>query len=638
MPSSGTKPRLFVVEDELVVARDIQIQLNGLGYDTVGHTDRAEEAILRVGELRPDLVLMDVQLAGTMDGIAAAQAIRDQFSIPVVFLTAFSNQETLERAKLTEPFGYVLKPFSERELQTVVEMALYKHKSETKLRTSEERFRQLAENIDEVFWISDPANTHVLYVSPAYEKVWGRTCESIYKNPREWFQAIHPEDREQVQKWTTQKLENVSTTVTYRIIRPDNSIRWISDRAFVLRNASGQAYRIVGTASDITETKNLEEHARKSQRMEAFGLMAGGVAHDFNNMMTIVIGYSDIWLSKLPANAPVRQALLSMKNAGERAANLTKQLLAFSRQTILALKVLDLNEVVNNSNTILTSLIGENNQLVLMRHPSLPKIKADPGQVEQILINLAINACDAMPTGGRFVIQTGIESIDQEFAKTHSELKPGTHVVLSVSDTGFGMSPETLEHIFEPFFTTKDVGKGTGLGLAVVHGVMAQSGGAVTVVSTVGVGTTFKLYFPIYKDITSSEVQAEDLALHSGHETILIVEDEISLLTMTSDVLQTFGYHVLTAHNGEEALKLLENNNAAIHLMLTDVVMPGKNGRELADAVKPNWPELKIIFMSGYTEDAVMRYGINHEIVAFIQKPFSPFALLKKIRSELDAK
>ncbi len=508
--------------------------------------------------------------------------------------------------------------------------------AELSLRESEERFRQLAENIDEVFWIANPIDGKILYVSSAFEKIWGMPCKSLYKTRQVWLDTIHRDDREQVLLAITTKQNRGEYDETYRIVRPDGLVRWIHDRAFPIRNAAGEVFRVVGTASDVTENRNLESQFLQSQKMEAFGLLAGGVAHDFNNLMSVVMGYSDIWLLKLPLDSPVRIPLKAIKNAGERASSLTKQLLAFSRQTVLESKVLDLNTVVRETEKMLGRLIGDDIVLSSILNPAIPRIKVDPGQIGQVLMNLAINARDAMPHGGNLTIETRTVNFDDAYVQAHLGTKPGSHVMLSVSDTGSGMPPEIVARIFEPFFTTKGVGKGTGLGLAVVYGVISQSGGSIDVESNLGTGTTFKLYFPVTLENVNSASKSGEIEVHAGIETILVVEDESSLLEIVKESLESFGYTVLTASSGPDALKLVCANEGTIDLMLTDVVMPGMSGRELADTLKQKLPELKVVFMSGYTDDSVVRHGVNHEQVAFLQKPFAPFDLVKKVREELD--
>ena len=504
-------------------------------------------------------------------------------------------------------------------------------RAEAELHASEERFRQLAENINEVFWIVNPADGQMIYVSPAYEKIWGRPCDSLYRSPSLWLDAVHADDRAQVLAAKIKQARG-DYDETYRILRPDGSVRWIRDRAFPLRNAIGEVFRVVGTASDITANRNLEEQFRQAQKMEAFGMLAGGVAHDFNNMLGVIIGYSDIWLLKLPPDSPVCQALITIRSAGERAAALTRQLLAFSRKSVLAPKVLDINIVVRDTEKMLVRLIGEDIQLTSILDPHIPRIKVDPAQLGQVLINLAVNSRDAMPLGGSLIIQTGTADFDDAYARSHPGAQPGQQAMLSVSDTGSGMTPEVMARIFEPFFTTKGVGKGTGLGLAVVHGVVTQSGGTIEVESIAGRGTTFSLYFPATLDAIQPVRILEEPLSHAGVETVLLVEDESNLCDLTAETLRSYGYIVLAARTGPEALAKISNHTRSIDLLITDVVMPGMSGRELADILLRQVPGLKVLFMSGYTDDAMVRHGINIERVAFLQKPFGSQELLRKVR------
>ena len=380
-----------------------------------------------------------------------------------------------------------------------------------------------------------------------------------------------------------------------------------------------------------------EEQLRQAQKMEAVGQLAGGVAHDFNNLLTIIMGYSEVVLGNLKATDPQRHLLNQIHKAGKRAEGLTRQLLAFSRKQILQPRVLDLNDLVCEIQRMLGRLIGEDLQLSTILAPSLGRVKADPGQIEQILLNLAVNARDAMPTGGKLTVQTDEVEIHEGDGLASPEFCPGHYVRLAVSDTGCGMNPQTLARIFEPFFTTKEVGKGTGLGLATVYGIVKQSGGHVRVTSEVGKGTRFEVYLPIVEDAcVAQDASQERLPPLGGKETILLVEDEEDLRALARQVLQSKGYTVLEAGNGEEALRITEKNVTTLDLLLTDVVMPHMGGRVLAEAVTSRYPSVDVLYMSGYTDDAVLRHGVMQSENALIQKPFTMDALLYKVREALD--
>jgi signal transduction histidine kinase len=386
------------------------------------------------------------------------------------------------------------------------------------------------------------------------------------------------------------------------------------------------------------ELERSEEQLRQSQKMDAIGQLAGGVAHDFNNLLTAICGHSELSLKHLAPQDPLHRHLEQIKKSGERAAALTRQLLAFSRKQILQPKIIDLNQIVVDMNKMLQRLIGEDIDLLMGLAADLGKVKADPNQIEQILLNLSINARDAMPKGGRLTIETSNVHLSEEYSREHVSVRPGRYVMLAVSDNGCGMDAKTQTHIFEPFFTTKEVGKGTGLGLATVYGIVKQSEGTIWLYSEVGRGTAFKIYLPCAEaPVKEVEVEADDRESLQGTETVLLVEDEAVVREMATEILRDAGYHVLEAKHGPEALILGSRHSGAIHLMLTDVVMPQMSGRELAEQLTPLRRDMKVLYMSGYTDDAIVHHGVLDEGTAFIGKPFTPSALARKVREILDA-
>ena len=386
------------------------------------------------------------------------------------------------------------------------------------------------------------------------------------------------------------------------------------------------------------ELERSEEQLRQSQKMEAIGQLAGGVAHDFNNLLTAISGHSELCLKRLAPSDPLHRHIEGIKRSGERAAALTRQLLAFSRKQILQPKIIDLNQIVVDMNKMLHRLIGEDIDLLMGLAADLGKVKADPNQIEQVLLNLSINARDAMPRGGRLTIETSNVSLSEQFSHDHVAVLPGQYVMLAVSDNGCGMDAETQAHIFEPFFTTKEVGKGTGLGLATVYGIVKQSEGTIWLYSEVGCGTTFKIYLPcVERPMKEVEEETDNFGLLQGTETVLLVEDEEVVREMATEILRDSGYQVLEAKHGHEALTLGRQHAGVIHLMLTDVVMPQMSGRQLAEQLTPLRREMKVLYMSGYTDDAIVHHGVLEEGTAFIGKPFTPSALARKVRELLDA-
>ena len=399
---------------------------------------------------------------------------------------------------------------------------------------------------------------------------------------------------------------------------------------------------------DVSEVKRAEEALRRSeeqfrhvQKMEAIGRLAGGVAHDFNNLLTIISGYSDLLLTNtLGPKDPAREGVDEIRKAAERAASLTRQLLAFSRREVLAPRILNLNGIIGDMEKMLRRLIGADVRLAMNLAGDLGPIEADPGQIEQVLLNLAVNARDAMPQGGNLVLETANVLLDESYTRLHTEVHPGSYVVLDVTDSGCGMDKDTQARIFEPFFTTKGPGKGTGLGLATVYGIVKQARGSIDVASEVGRGTSFKIYLP---RVDESPILAPSSAatlpkIKGGKETLLIVEDDAAVRALTRSVLSAQSYGVIEAVDADDALRWVAENDRPIDLLLTDVVMPGMSGRVLAEHMELLRPGIKVMYMSGYTDDAVVRNGLIQEEIAFLQKPFSPETLARKVRAVLDRK
>jgi two-component system cell cycle sensor histidine kinase/response regulator CckA len=504
------------------------------------------------------------------------------------------------------------------------------------LRAAEERTRFALQNANVGIWDLD-YTTGVLRWSEALEGHYGLQPGTFGGTFEAFVERIHADDRASVLETLGNAMKSgADFSVQNRSIAPDGTVRWLSGAGRIHLGERGEPVRAVGISQDVTERRKLEAQFQQAQKMESVGRLAGSVAHDFNNLLTAILGYCELLLPDFQAGDPHRADLEEIQKAGTRAAGLTRQLLAFSRKQIIEPTVLDLNAVVSDMRAMLVRLIGADVKVVVDPGPELALVKSDRGQVEQIVMNLAVNARDAMPKGGTLTIATADVELDEDYAVTHGGVTPGSYVALTVTDTGTGMTPEVQAHLFEPFFTTKEVGKGTGLGLATVHGIAKQSGGSVGVYSELGKGTSVHVYFP--------RVEAAGMAIDAKlpvaqrrpvEDTVLVVEDAEGLRELLRRLLQRQGYTVLIASNADEALRLFEEH-PSIDLLLTDVVMPGASGPELTKQLIERRPDLKVVYMSGYTAEAIVQHGVLKPGIAFLHKPFTSDTLARKLREVLD--
>ncbi|MFZ5447335.1 MAG: PAS domain S-box protein [Thermodesulfobacteriota bacterium] len=519
--------------------------------------------------------------------------------------------------------------------------------AEEALGESEARFRQLAENLDDAILLASGDWRRVHYISPAYERLWGRSCESLYQEPLSWLESVEPEDLEEVESGLKKRMTGDYSEKEFphfRIRRPDGAVRWIAARFLPIRNEAGDIYRIAGIATDITVRKEMEavlqwrqEHLRQTAKMEAVGRLAGGVAHDFNNLLTVINGYGELLLADLKETDSGRQQVQAILKAADQATAVTRQLLAFSRRQVLQPQILDLNELITGLVEMFSRLVDENIDITMHLEPELGAVKADPSHMEQVIMNLVINALDAMPQGGSLILETANVQVTPRDVRRHPDIAPGAFVVATVRDTGIGMTREILSRIFEPFFTTKEREKGTGLGLSVAYGIVNQSGGYILVESKPGKGSSFRIYLPREEQAEKPAVAAAPrFESTQGTDTILLVEDEEGVRYVVQRMLALKGYSVLAAHDGQEALKIGQSHPGPIHLLLTDVAMPGIGGLELAKNLTSSHPGMKVLFMSGHTEDGMVQRGVRESVINFIQKPFRTDQLLRKIKELLE--
>jgi len=754
--------QILIVEDERIVSKDIKIRLQRFGYIVSGIAISGEDAVKKAEELHPDLVLMDIVLEGKMNGINAAEIIRSRFNIPIVYLTAYSDKSTLERAKKTEPFGYILKPFDDRDLSTTIEMVLYKHKMENLLKEREKRFRQFFENAPVYCYMISPEGK-ILDINSSALTALGYTKEEIVGKPlqttiyapssiekakelfmrrkktgkirneeitiitkkgeertvllstdavrdsagklvhsisiqrditerkqaeealkasEEKFRSLFEDSRdtifitsadgimidinsagEELFGYTRSELLGMDVRQLYfdqndriQFVQEIIQTGFVRNYEIKFRRKDGEGIECLLTAtiktaddgktilfqgiiSDVTETRKLEEQFRQSQKMEAVGRLAGGVAHDFNNMLSVIIGGSELAMRLLKPYDPSRQKFEEIHKAAEHATNLTRQLLAFSRKQTLKPKVLDLNKIIVNMDKMLRRIIGEDVELETMPAPDLWKVKVDPGQIEQVILNMAVNARDAMPTGGRLTVETMNVELGDDYTRMRPGTKPGSYVMFTISDTGSGMTDEVKEHLFDPFFTTKESEKGTGLGLSTVYGIIKQSGGNIWVYSEAGKGSTFKIYLPkVIGEEEKIERRVVSSKIPRGSETIIVVEDDDNVRRLAVEMLETQGYKLFESRNGLEAFKICQKMEKPVDLVVTDVIMPGMSGDELAKLLRKElWPEVKVLFMSGHAENVVAHQGILEPGIPYLQKPLNLISFTQKVREVLDS-
>lgn len=631
--------RILVVEDDRLIAAGIAKRLRVLGYEVVGQASNGEEGVSTARLMRPDLVLMDIDLGRGMDGVEAARLIREILDIPVVFLTAHSDEATLQRAKVSGPHGYVLKPYEDRDLQTAIEIATHRHAMDRQIRESEQWLSATLNSIGDGV-IATNARGQVQFMNPLAERLTGWTqSEASGLDVESIFHIVNEQTRDPVVNPALDALaagRPVSLAPDTVLIARGGDERPIDDSAAPIRARDGQVAGGVLVFRDISEKRELESHLRQAQKMEAIGRLAGGIAHDFNNIMTVITGFSEMLLHDEGSAADRRSYVEHIHEAGRRAAALTQQIMAFSRKQVLRPEPVSADRVVRDMGAMVQRLIGSNIEFVLDSPPDLPAIIVDPAQLGQIILNLAVNARDAMPRGGTLTIKTAELRLAAVQALRATEVPPGDYVLLEVRDTGVGMSEAVARQVFEPFFTTKAIGRGTGLGLSTVFGIVKQSHGHITVDSIEGAGTVFRLYFPAVPHEGVTPHDLESAVPGPGRGRILLVEDDPVVRRLTSRILVQAGYEVTEAGNGVEGLHHAREARRPFDLLLTDLVMPRMSGAELAATLRGERPDLPVVFMSGYADDVIQRQlAEDGSLPNVLAKPFTMDALRTAVQAAL---
>jgi PAS domain S-box-containing protein len=571
--------------------------------------------------------------------IEADARVHDQAWVAREGLAAFAGYPLIVQDRVLGVLElFARAPFSEFVTKALTSMAdamavgIERRRAEEALRRSEERFERVFRASPIGITVSTLAEGRYLDVNAAFLRMVGRTREEVIGRTAFDIAFWHdPADRARVMD----QLRGGSATEVEAVVRAKDGTARHALIALEQIDIGGVPC-VVGLVHDVTAPKLLEQQLRQAQKMEAVGRLAGGVAHDFNNMLTVITSYSDLLFEDLEEGDPKRDDLTQIIKAATGAAALTRQLLAFSRQQVIQPRVLDVNAVVESTRKLLTRLIGEDIELVAALAPDLGLVMNDPGQIEQVIMNLVVNARDAMPEGGRLTIETANVEVGTEFVHDHPLAQPGRYVLLAVTDTGTGMDAETQAHVFEPFFTTKEAGKGTGLGLATVYGIVRQSGGFIWLYSELGRGSAFKIYLPRIEAAAEPVDASTSAPLPRGTETVLVVEDAAAVRTVVRQMLERSGYTVLDAADGALALEIAARHHGPIHLVVTDVVMPAMGGRQMSEQLTRHRPDTKVLYTSGYTDDAIVRHGVLEAGVPFLQKPFTPEALVRKVREVLD--
>ena len=664
-------PKILAIDDKkdnlIALSALLNVLIPGCSVITA---QSGAEGLEKAKTQSPDTILLDIKMPG-MDGYEVCNRLKDDETtkhIPVIMISAIKTEsEDLVKGLETGADAYLAKPIDEYVLIAQVKTALRIKKAEDHLRgqkdllestvqkrtaellrtneqlkheinnriNAEKQYRMLVETMNDGLFLMDE-NFLITFANNRLFEILGYPKDKIIGMSVHNFLNVSNQRIFDEQMELHKKGDHTVYELTFTGKDGQKISAIVSPSAII--DADGQFKGSLGVITDISERKQLEAQLIQAQKMEAIGILAGGIAHDFNNLLTVIIGNAQLALMDVIKDESLRKEIEEIKKAGDKAASLTHQLLAFSRKQIVQPRILNINELLTDIEKMLGRLIGEDIELLMIPAPALWQVEIDPCQIEQVIMNLAINARDAMPKGGKLTIGTANADLNENYFREYGieGKNSGHYVVLAVSDTGSGMDKETREHIFEPFFTTKEVGKGTGLGLSTIYGIVKQNNGFIWVYSEPGKGTIFKVYLPNVKDTEPEEKEQPPVDDPGGFETVLIVEDDDNLRKFAQKALRQRGYKLLVAENGEDALKVCKEHDGQIDLMITDVVMPKMGGREAAKRLQPLYPQMKVIYMSGYTDNAIVHHGVLEPGLNFIEKPFTPEGLALKVRKALD--
>jgi PAS domain S-box-containing protein len=627
----GDRGSILVIDDDVGTCETISDVLERHGHSVLRAT-QARSALEVLTERSVDAAILDLQLPD-ISGLVLLRAIKTSSpTTEVIIITGHASVATAIQAINGAAFAYLTKPFEMKNLIGTIEKALAKQRVDRARRETTRTLETL---------IQAPPVAIVALDTSARVTAWNKAAERMFgwrehEVLGEFVPIIPATKRAEFDETVVLNLRGEDTLRESQRQRKDGTLIDVLSATAPIMDTQGLASGTMAVLVDITERKQLEEQLRQALKMEGIGCLAGGIAHNFNNLLTIVALRCHLMLGQLPADHPIRRDIKIIAETGDRAASLTQQLLAFSQSQILQPAVLDLNEVISDMKPLLERLLREDVDLAMALEPGAGLVTADRSQLEQVMVILAVNARDAMPDGGQLTIETHREEVDEAWVRQHLDPRPGSYVVLTVSDSGTGMDAATLARVFEPFFTTKDVGKGRGLGLAAAYGIITQSHGHITVDSEPGKGARFRIYLPRSGAEADGGAAADLGALPRGTESVLLVEDEPCFRALTRELLEMLGYTVLEAEDVADALRITERHAGTIHLLITDVVMPRMNGRTLATAIQDFRPHIEVLYMSGYTDNVIMHQGVLDPGTSFLQKGFTPSRLARKVREVLD--